>query len=140
SFVNTWLAAPSIGLRMLGRRPGKCSSFFDVPAPAAFAERFRATGQSSVTSAVVSFRYAFARSRCSQMAAVRIDVETRMDVRARDRAVVDPRHHGAAREGSGGGIPQELPGQPPILVAMDDRRADVASSLACLLQRGALRN
>src|SRR4029077_2641861 len=96
SFANTWLAAPSTGSRMRGHRPGRCSSFFDLQAPVAFAEHFRVTAQSSVTSVAVSFRRASARSRCSQVAAVRIDVEPRVDVHTPDRTVVDPRHHGAA--------------------------------------------
>ena len=59
---------------------------------------------------------------------MRIDVEPRVDVRAPDRPVVDPRHHGAARKGSGGRVPEGLLRQPSILVAIDDRRADGARS------------
>src|SRR5262245_47874765 len=139
SFVTTWLTARSIGWRTCGHRPGTCFSSCDHPARAALAEPCRDTARSSATSAVAGFLRAFPRRRCEQMAAVPVDVEPRVDVRAPDRAVVDPCHDGAAREGSGCGIPKGLPGQPPIVVAMDDRRADVASSLAGLLQRGALR-
>src|SRR5262245_60084482 len=140
SFATTWLAARSIGWRTSGHRPGTCFSSCDRPARAALAERCRGTARSSVTSVVAGFRRAFARRRCQQMAAVRIDVEARVDVRAADRAVVDPCHDGAAREGSGCGIPQGLLGQLSVLVAMNNRRADVASSLPSPLQRGVPRN
>src|SRR5262249_53226505 len=110
------------------------------PARAALAERCRGTARSSATSVVAGYRRAFDRRRCEQMAAVRIYVEPRGDVRAAGRAVVDPCPDGAPPEGPGVGVPAGVPGQLPTRVAMDDRRADVASSLACLLQRGALRN
>src|SRR5262249_46809062 len=74
------------------------------------------------------------------MTAMRIDVEPLVDVGAADRPVIDAGHHGAARERSRRRIPERLPGEPSVAVAKDDRRPDVATSFACSLQLGAVRN
>src|SRR5262249_25380838 len=74
------------------------------------------------------------------MTARRIDVETLVDVAAADRPIVDADHHGAAGKRSRRGIPERLPGDLSVVVAMDDRRPDVATALACSLQRGAVRD
>jgi hypothetical protein len=63
-----------------------------------------------------------------------------MKVAATDRAVIDTRHHGAARERSGGRVPEWMLGELPVVIAMDDRRPDVLSPVGRSLQHGALRN
>src|SRR5262245_4973825 len=69
-----------------------------------------------------------------KLAAVGVDVESGVDVPAGDRAIVDARDHGPARQGPGGLVPQRCAGELAVLVALDDAGADVGPAGAGALQ------